>query len=159
MKPFRAAEISRLGATTRPPRATLRLSRAERLRRWADVLDEAPGGLRAFPGVEHVAVRDLRRMRVPGSPLSVAASDPRLRAAGLCDDTFGEACRFFELTRWQLHALLCECAHGATVPADWITWVLRFYAEPPGPWAQTDPRGFVKCLLAAAVVAIPLYVL
>ncbi len=36
-------------------------------------------------------------MRSDHSPVSVAFSDPVLRVAGLSDDTFGEAKRFFEL--------------------------------------------------------------
>ena len=39
----------------------------------------------------------------------------KLRAAGLRDDTYGEAKRFFEITDWDLHRTLCHCHFGRTV--------------------------------------------
>ena len=34
------------------------------------------------------------------------------------NDTYGEAKRFFELTDWQVHDILCYCHYGSTVSAD-----------------------------------------
>jgi hypothetical protein len=48
-------------------------------------------------------------MRGDGSPISVAFEDPVLRAAGLENDNYGEAKRFFELTDGQLHEIICYC--------------------------------------------------
>ena len=42
----------------------------------------------------------------------MAFNDPVLRAAGLRDDSYGEAKRFFELTDRQLHWLVCYCHYG-----------------------------------------------
>jgi hypothetical protein len=56
-------------------------------------------------------------MRSDGSPISVAFADPVLRAAGLENDSYGEAKRFFELTDRQLHKIICYCHFGATVNA------------------------------------------
>ena len=56
-------------------------------------------------------------MRDDGSPISVAFEDPVLRVAGLENDNYGEAKRFFELTDRQLHEIICYCHFGATVSA------------------------------------------
>ena len=56
-------------------------------------------------------------MRGDGSPISVAFDDPVLRAAGLENDSYGEAKRFFELSDNQLHRLVCRCHLGATLNA------------------------------------------
>jgi hypothetical protein len=54
-------------------------------------------------------------MRADGSPLTVAYNDPVLRAAGLRDDTLGEAMRFFDLSEHEAHDVVCYCVHGRTV--------------------------------------------
>jgi hypothetical protein len=41
-----------------------------------------------------------------------------LRSAGLRNDTFGEAVRFFGLPKWQLHAVVCSCHFGETMAAE-----------------------------------------
>jgi hypothetical protein len=46
-------------------------------------------------------------MRSDSSPISVAFADPVLRAAGLENDSYGEAKRFFKLTDRQLHKIIC----------------------------------------------------
>jgi len=38
---------------------------------------------------------------------SVAFNDPVLRVAGMKNDTYGEAKRFFELSDMQLHSIVC----------------------------------------------------
>jgi hypothetical protein len=52
-----------------------------------------------------------------------------LRAEGLKDDTYGEAKRFFELTDWQMHRLVCSCHFGATVRAGRVAQYVRKAAE------------------------------
>ncbi len=56
-------------------------------------------------------------MRGAGSAITVAFEDSLLRTEGLKDDTYGEAKRFFELTDWQLHDIVCYCHFGATMSA------------------------------------------
>ncbi|TGR74211.1 hypothetical protein EN836_33420, partial [Mesorhizobium sp. M1C.F.Ca.ET.193.01.1.1] len=51
--------------------------------------------------------------------------DPLLRAAGLRSDTYGEAKRFFELSDWQLHDVVCSCHTGATMQASWAAARVR----------------------------------
>jgi len=92
------------------------LTRPERLERWAELLERDPGRhLRTLPGTEYAPTRERDTMRRFGSPISVAFADPVLRAAGLEDDSYGEAKRFFEMSDRQLHEIVCYCHFGATV--------------------------------------------
>lgn len=89
------------------------LDRRQRLERWAELLDRAPGRVLAtLEGTEYRLHDERQGMRVDGSPLSVAFQDPLLRAAGLSSDTYGGAKRFFELTDSELHYALCSCHLG-----------------------------------------------
>ncbi|TWB13604.1 hypothetical protein FBZ99_105475 [Rhizobium sp. ERR 1071] len=56
-------------------------------------------------------------MRADNSPLSVAFADQLMQEAGLKDDSYGEAKRFFELSDNHLHKLVCHCHFGPTVRA------------------------------------------
>jgi hypothetical protein len=94
------------------------MSRSERLERWAELLERNPDRrLSTLPQTEYQPVRARVAMRGDGSPISVAFEDPVLRAAGLENDNYGEAKRFFELTDRQLHEIICYCHFGATVTA------------------------------------------
>ncbi|MDY0884098.1 hypothetical protein ACFPL7_13425 [Dongia soli] len=73
--------------------------------------------LAAFDQTEYQS-RDARGlMRSADSPISVAFEDPVLRAEGLFDDSYDQAKRFFGLTDWQLHDIVCDCHYGATMTA------------------------------------------
>lgn len=90
------------------------MSKAERLERWAQLLDErGDRSLRAFSGIEFWAAAIRHAARCSGSPLEIAFADPVLRDDGLRDDSYGEARRFFELTDWELHYIVCDCHYGA----------------------------------------------
>jgi hypothetical protein len=94
------------------------MSRDERLTRWAALLDRLTGQrLATLYGTEFHVGPTLDAMRNDGSPISVAYGDPLLRAEGLNGDTYGDAKRFFELTDWQLHDILCHCHFGRDVSA------------------------------------------
>jgi hypothetical protein len=56
-------------------------------------------------------------MRSAGSPITVAFDDPYFRAAGLENDSYSEAKRFFELSHRQLHNIVCYCHLGSSVRA------------------------------------------
>lgn len=97
------------------PRRTL--SRKERLQRWAELLngiltdafDAARDRVSASESPRGHARRrfaDLRRLRGSGP-----------RTAGMENDSYGEARRFFELNDEQLHKVICYCHFGATVSA------------------------------------------
>jgi hypothetical protein len=94
------------------------LSRSERLERWAELLERNPDRrLATLHQTEYQPAGARAAMRSNGSPISVAFADPVLRAAGLENDSYGEAKRFFELTDRQLHKVICYCHFGATVNA------------------------------------------
>jgi hypothetical protein len=81
---------------------------------------------------ERLALRD------DDTPISVAFADPILRAAGMENDSYGEARRFFELSDEQLHGLVCFCHFGEHVSAAVIARRLRKMAsyKPGGFFAQ-----------------------
>jgi hypothetical protein len=92
------------------------MSRIDRLERWADLLERNPRQfLSTLHQTEYQPARERAAMRCDSSPLSVAFRDPVLRAAGLADDSYGEARRFFELSDHQLHDIVCYCHFGETV--------------------------------------------
>lgn len=92
------------------------MSRRERLERWAELLEKTPDQhFETLHETEHQSRETRAMMRCDTSPISVAFSDPILRAAGLQNDTFGEAKRFFELSDGQLHDVTCYCRFGTTV--------------------------------------------
>ena len=94
------------------------LSRSERLERWAQLLERNPERrLATLRETEYQSEHVRALMREDGSALSVAFLDPVLRDAGLKDDSYGEARRFFELTDGQLHEVICYCHLGETVSA------------------------------------------
>jgi hypothetical protein len=113
------AVIDRLGPI---PLATKR----QRIERWAELLERNPlRCLSALTGTEYVDPEVRERVRADGSALAVAFDDPLLRAAGLQSDTYGEARRFFELSDWQLHDIVCSCHTGATMQASWAAARVR----------------------------------
>jgi hypothetical protein len=94
-------------------------TRRERLIRWALVLERQHGGrLAALHGTEHQPAEVRAEIRASNSPISVAFEDPALNSAGLAGDRYGDAKKFFGLTDWQLHEIVCDCHHGPHVSAN-----------------------------------------
>jgi hypothetical protein len=94
------------------------MSRTQRLERWAELLERNPDRrLSMLHQTEYQPTRARAAMRGDGSPIAVAFEDPVLRAAGLENDSYGAAKRFFKLTDGQLHEIICYCHFGATVSA------------------------------------------
>jgi hypothetical protein len=94
----------------------IQMTRTERLVRWAQLLDGQPERrLMTLTGTEYVPPGERLSMRASGSPLTVAFEDPVFRAAGLGDDSYGEARRFFDLSDRQLHNIVCYCHLGDAV--------------------------------------------
>ena len=138
------AEIERAGEAT----PAVALSRAERLDRWARALDRLEKAtLGSIWRTEHIASADLPRVRADNSPLSVAFEDPVLRVAGLSDDSYGEAKRFFELSDHELHWIVCYCHVGNTLSAKEAAWRVRAVAATRLP--ETPIRGFMRRFLYA----------
>jgi hypothetical protein len=108
------AELERTAETTPIPQ-----TRTERLQHWAAALAKLGSArLNSLLRTEYVAPEALAAVRAENSPLSVAADDPALRVAGLRNDTFGEAMRFFDLSEHELHRIVCYCHYGETMSAE-----------------------------------------
>ncbi len=104
----------------------LPVTRRERLKRWAELLERCEGrALSTLHETEFQPAKERALMRADNSPLSVAFADPVLRAAGLTDDSYGETRRFFELSDNQLHQLVCHCHFGTTVNASTAAHYVR----------------------------------
>ena len=94
------------------------MSRSARLERWAELLEQNPDRrLSTLHQTEYQSANARAFMRGDNSPLTVAFEDPVLRSAGLKNDSYGEAKRFFEMSDRQLHEVICYCHFGATVKA------------------------------------------
>lgn len=94
------------------------MSRNERLERWAQLLEQDPQKrLKTLRETEYQPEGVRALLREDGSAISIAFQDQVLRDAGLKDDSYGEARRFFELTDGQLHEVICYCHLGETVSA------------------------------------------
>ncbi|MFS8146353.1 hypothetical protein ATY78_04920 [Rhizobium sp. R635] len=117
----------------------LDLTRRERLERWAESLERSPRPfLRTLHETEYSPIAERLALRDDDTPISVAFADPILRAAGMEDDTYGEAKRFFELSDEQLHGLVCFCHFGEQVSAATLARRVRKMADyqPGGFFAQ-----------------------
>jgi hypothetical protein len=75
-----------------------------------------------------------RSMRADNSPLTIAYDDPVLRAAGLNDDSYGEAKHFFEISDRHLHWLTCSCHHGKQISAKAAARCVRTIASYEKSW-------------------------
>jgi hypothetical protein len=102
------------------------LSKKELLERWALALEKRRGArLRTLRETEYKPVKERSALQQENSPLTVAFEDPVLRSAGLTNDTFGEVARFFGLSHWQLHEVVCNCHFGETVAAEAVATRVR----------------------------------
>jgi hypothetical protein len=108
-----------------------RLSKRERLERWAERLEAAPD--RILSTLEEIEWQPLDRrlsLRADNSPLSVAFADPLLREEGLASDRLGDAMDFFELTEHEAHTILCSCNGGESIEAGEAARRLRLIRSP-----------------------------
>jgi hypothetical protein len=98
----------------------------KRLQRWVELLEGDPDRvLSTLQETEYQPATVRAAIRCNNSAISVAFSDPLLRAAGLENDTYGEAKRFFELSDSQLHRIVCSCHFGAIVSAAKVARYIR----------------------------------
>ena len=108
-------ELKRV-AQVRPPLTRDRMSKRQRLERWAEVLELAPQRhLRSLYKTEYTSRRRRYALRQENSPLTVAFQDPVLRGEGLQSDRYGDALKFFKLSDGDLHHIVCYCHHGPTM--------------------------------------------
>ena len=122
MEHRRSAELKRFAEVIHPQK----LSKKELLERWALALKQRKGArLHTLRETEYKPVQERSALRQENSPLTVAFEDPVLRSAGLTNDTFGEVARFFGLSHWQLHDVVCNCHFGETVAAEAVAVRVR----------------------------------
>ncbi|MGE5538517.1 MAG: hypothetical protein ACM30I_07850 [Gemmatimonas sp.] len=116
-KPLEELErIAKVSTSTAQPK----MSRRERLERWAAVLEQHGNRrLKSLMRVEFLTEEERRPLRDDNTPLSIALADPVLREQGLGSDCYGDAVGFFELNRDEAHYLLCDCHyHGSMTASD-----------------------------------------
>ena len=106
-----------------------KMSRRERLRRWADVLDQHPGQLRPFIRIEYLSPRERRELRGEDTPLALAFRDPILRADGLKSDSLGDGLAYFEIPEQMGHRLLCDCHYSGTMTGENVASRVRAIAR------------------------------
>jgi hypothetical protein len=102
-------EIKPLAEVIPFPTTSSKMSRRERLERWATVLQRYQGSLHPLIGIEYLLEPERALTRGVDTPLTVAHQDPILREEGLTSDRLGDATAFFGLTTRQAHYLLCGC--------------------------------------------------
>jgi hypothetical protein len=106
--------IREIKGVAKVTRLAARLSRRERLRRWAEVLETNPTQpIKPLMRVEFLPRAERMLARREDSPLTIAYRDPVLREDGLAGDCLGDAMRFFELSDHEAHYMVCDCHyHG-----------------------------------------------
>jgi hypothetical protein len=107
------------------------MTRAERLKRWADLLDRHRGQIQALDRIEYLTGRERRAVRGARTPMAVAFADPILRDQGLTGDTLGETMDFFGLSDDDAHRLFCDCHYHGTMSSSGLSHRLRAEARPP----------------------------
>ena len=115
------------------------MPREKRIQRWAELLEADPQRLLSTLHETEYQPHAVRAaLHCDNSAISVAFNDPVLRAAGMKNDTYGEAKRFFELSDRQLHKIVCYCHFGATVSAATTASYIRarHIDRPQGIWAR-----------------------
>ncbi len=102
------------------------MSRRKRLQRWIELLEADPSRvLSTLHETEYLPQAKRDALRCDNSVISIAFSDPILRASGMQSDTYGEAKRFFELSDRQLHRIVCDCHFGAIVSTAKVARFIR----------------------------------
>lgn len=135
------------------------MAKHERLERWAMLLARDPERqLSSVEEIEYGTVRQQQTKRADDSALSVAFADPVLREQGLESDRVGDAARFFELSHWEIHQLVCSCHYGRTMSAGTAALRVRAIARRAEP--RTMPHaGLIAAGVSAAAVAVVVAIL
>lgn len=107
-----------------------KLSRRERIERWATLLEQHQGRLVPFVGTEYLTYEARKALRADNSPLALAFGDPILRDDGLSSDALGEGTAYFGLSERTAHRLLCDCHYSGTMTGKQVASRLRSAAEP-----------------------------
>lgn len=146
-----SAELEGCADVIRPQR----LSKKELLERWALALEKRKGArLCTLRETEHKPAKERSALQQDNSPLTVAFDDPVLRSAGLAGDRFGEVARFFGLSHWQLHDVVCNCHFGETVAAEVVAARVRRLAARASSFATFATGYAIAAVLLAGTVLL-----
>lgn len=119
---MRVADLAQVGHA--------RMSRRERLERWAELLMQEPDRrLRPLYRLEFMPLRERVGMRDDDTPLAVAYHDPLLRREGLAGDRVGDAMQFFDLSSRDVHFLVCDCYYQGSMTASMVAAQVRLIAR------------------------------
>jgi hypothetical protein len=121
--------LKRSAKVTLFPATPSKMSRRERLERWATILEQYKGSLRPLIGIEYLSNQERALLRDAGTPLTVAFHDPVLREEGLASDRLGDGTAFFGLTNRQAHRLLCHCNYHDSMTAAEVAARVRSVAN------------------------------
>jgi hypothetical protein len=111
------------------PFESRRMTRRERLERWAELLDRNPGKLNALTRIEYLPLAERLEARADNSPLEIAFRDPVLREEGLRSDKLGDIMSFFELSNRDSHRLFCDCHYYGSMTGAGLANRLRNIAK------------------------------
>ena len=132
-----------------------KLSKKELLERWALALEKRKGTrLRTLRETEYKPAKERSALQQGNSPLTVAFDDPVLRSAGLASDKFGEVARFFGLSHWQLHDVVCTCHFGETVAAEVVAARVRNLAARNRSFTTFATGYVITCVLLAGTILL-----
>jgi len=107
-----------------------KLSRRERLERWAELLMQQPDRrLKPLYRLEFMPLEERLPMRDDDTPLAVAYADPVLRQEGLAGDRIGDAMQFFDLSARDIHYLVCDCYYQGSMTATMVAGQVRAIAR------------------------------
>ena len=142
-----------------PAFMSMPMAKHERLERWAMLLARNPERqLSSVEEIEYGTVREQQAKRADKSALSVAFADPVLREQGLESDRVGDAARFFELSHWEIHQLVCSCHYGRRMSAGAAALRVRAIVR------RVEPRtiaraGWIAAGVSASAVAVVVAIL
>lgn len=90
----------------------LKMTRQEKLQRWAKLVRETNSGLHLYNSLEYMSQAQLYAFTVIAdhrTAFSVAVADPEFKAQGLENHTLGGVLKFFEISVHEAHAFSCDC--------------------------------------------------
>jgi hypothetical protein len=146
-----SAELEGFAAVIRPQK----LSKKQLLERWALALEKRKGTrVYTLRETEYKPAKERSALQQENSPLTVAFADPVLRSAGLRSDRFGEVARFFGLSHWQLHDVVCNCHFGETVAAEVVAARVRRLAARSRSFATFATGYAIAAVLLAGTVLL-----
>lgn len=89
-----------------------KMTRQEKLLRWAKLVREANSPLYLYSNLEYMTMSQLHAFTVVAghnTAFSVAIADPEFKAQGLENHSLAGVLKFFELTTHEAHAFSCDC--------------------------------------------------